>query len=319
MAPRQNGVKNSSQDVLVLERMRANDPSCWDTRSGPSHEGDGTTPNTEDSAPSLEQLFPPEEGVYAWQDLQAVMCWPQDPEEQLQARRACYLQNLGSAEARATTDEEYLLICAGLEPIRRQLGGWCAMAEAPAFSAVQEALRERAKDGVIAGTILRLMHALHSQSVALDGGPSLNKVLEFLRVHGADILQQDRAFTKANLLAIWAEYRPVAHLWAAHQHFSRTFPPIPDPESITDPSYEAFDEQVADYLRRLYRLAKQFQEFGLAFKAKRARLAESGLLDRDEIYRLDDIPGWQDEVTPRLAFPDTWLETFKTYQAPKAL
>lgn len=320
MAPRQNGVKNSSQDYLVLSRMHADDASPRSAKSEPSESTEATAQSAGDPVPTIEQLCPHAEGVYAWQNLLVLMCWPQDPEEQLQARRANHLQNLRSAEARAATDEEYLVICAALEPIRRQLGGWCAMAEAPAYSDVQEAITERMKDGQVAGFILRLMYALHTQSIPMDGGPSLNKVLEFIRVRGRELLGQDRLFTKANLLAIWAEYRPVAHLWAAHLSLQRKhFPPIPDPESITDPVYQLFDRRLANYLLGVYRMAKKLQEFGLGFKAKRARIAESGFLDPDEIYCLGDIPGWQDFVIPPLVFAADWLETFKSYQAPKIL
>jgi len=269
---------------------------------------------------TLEQICPFKEGVFAWQDLQILMCWPGDVEQQLQARRAFYLHNLGSAELRAASETEYLQACMHFDPIRRELGGWIRLADAPAFSEVRKLMRERQKDGFVVGAILRLMHELHRQDIYCSYGPSLNKVLDFLRINGADIFQQDRIFTKANLLKVWTEYKSVAHLWAAHLSLAGKYlPNTPKKEALADPAFDAFDKKITQYLHRLYCMAKQLQEFGIAFKSKGTSSGKKCLLDPEAPYLLGEVPGWRDYVMPRFPIPANWLETFKAYQAPKVI
>lgn len=269
---------------------------------------------------TLEQICPFKEGVYAWQDLQILMCWPRDVEQQLQARRAFYLHNLGNAELKAASDTEYLQACMHYEPIRQELGGWIRMADAPAFSEVQKSIQERQNDGFIAGTILRLMHELHTQKVPLANGPSLNKTMEFLRIRGDEIFRQNRTFTKATLLGIWSEFKPVAHLWAAHLSLAhKHLPRVPDKDCLRDPAWDAFDRKLAQYLHRLYCMAKHLQEFGIAFKSKGTGSDKKCLLDPEASYLLGEVPKWREYVMPRFSIPADWLETFKAYQAPKAI
>ncbi len=274
----------------------------------------------ESPMPTIDQVCPYQDGVFAWQYLQILMCWPNDAEEQLQARRAFYLHNLGNAETKASTEMEYLQACMAFEPIRRELGGWSRMADAPAFSAVIASILERQKDGFIAGAILRLMHALRTQDEALGIKASKNKILDFLRIRGEGIFRQNRIFTRANLDEIWATYRPVAHLWAAHLSLhQKYFPSVPDKPGLSDPTYDQFDRDLAKYLHRLYCMARQLQEFGMTFKSKGTSPEKACLLDPENCHQLGEVPGWRDYVVPVFFFPEDWLDTFRAYQAPKAI
>lgn len=269
---------------------------------------------------TLEEICPIQGGVFTWQYLQILMCWPSDVEQQNQALRATYLNTLGIVEAKTPREKDFWTYFKGMEPHRKRLGGWRALAEAPPLSEIEAAMEARTKDGLIAGGMLRLLHALHAQAIPLAGGPSLNKIVDFLRQHGESIFQQNRTFTKANLMAIWNEYKPVAHLWAAHVSLVHKHCPVrPEKDSLLDPAYQAFDRQLAAYIHRLYCMAKHLQEFGLTFKAKGSAAEKKNLLDPETCLLLGEVPQWKRYRMPTFLFPEGWVDALKAYQAPKVI
>jgi hypothetical protein len=269
---------------------------------------------------TLEFQFPYQGGVHTWQALYTLMCFPGDEERRLQAHRAFYLGNLGNLEKWATSDEEVWKGIAGLEPLRRVLGGWSQIAEAPPLSQVHEEILKHTREGIIVGGILRILHSLETQQIRLDGGPSLNKVIDFLGQNGEEIFQRKRSWSRPSLLKLWANYRTVAPLWAGYVSLGpRRYPEFPEPSHPEDPAYSKLHESFSDYIHHLYCMARRFQEFGLVFKAKGSKTSGDMLLDANSPYLLGDVIDWESYPFSKFSLPPDWVATLKAYRAPKSI
>lgn len=271
-------------------------------------------------ASTLDALCPVGDGELAWIHLLIVMCWPGDAERQYQAHRALFLGYLGKLETLASSENEWVSGLAELDSLRRELGGWSQIAEAPPLSQIQQEIQHREAEGFVAGGIMRLLHALSTQNIEFAGSPSLNKVLDFLGRFGSSIFGQERCWDKRTLLYLWKTYRDVAHLWAAHVSLCPiVFPNFPVITSLSDSGMAKRHYRYSSYVLQVYCVAKRFQEFGLGFKAKYAKATDATLLDLGSPYLLGSIPSWETYPLRKLSLNEEMLDALKAYRAPKAI
>lgn len=146
----------------------------------------------------------------------------------------------------------------------------------PTFDEIIKNASNKASRGQIAGQILIFLTSMQTHGFI---EPSLNKAL-FLAARYYGTAENSKAelapSSKPKLKAIWHEFKPAVHLWAAY--------------IITADNFETLDFNDYEQLSFLLSVANWFEEFLANFKPQRQPIKndfKNGIIDTVQLYRLE--------------------------------
>ena len=185
-----------------------------------------------------------------WRDslrVWAVMCYPNDPKQQEVYEIRCAAQMMIQSSA----DDE--AIATDLAELLAPIGGFRALSDGPSYTDIEHRTARQVIGGTTAGDILANIMRLD----LYDYGGSVRKAIRAMETyytkreqHQVEPQLPGKFPTKRSaIIAAWSEFKPVAHLWAAHRsvdsqaHQLTPFPPANLPVFLaTAELYRSFGE-----------------------------------------------------------------------------
>ena len=240
--------------------------------------------------------------------LAAYLAWPKD-----ENRRRQYLATLG-----ATTLQDFLKLRAyrdgdvlpeSVREVENRVfsevflghGGWGTVAEAPGTASLKKLMGENARHWYVAGTVLCLIMRIHKHHSDIGRGGSINKAVYLIEQQSEGLVRKNRK----DLIASWADSKPVAHLCAAIVHLSERAFHI----NGNLPGRHLFGEGIGELLAT----AREFQDFATTY---RAHGQKGPLLEPSEIFTVPPslrLPTVMIDLTP---IPPQQLAALGNYRAP---
>ena len=181
-------------------------------------------------------------------------------------------------------------------------GGEQTLLHAPGLSEFRDNNEKVALQGTMAGFILFTVMQMNKEEI--KGGASFNKVVYLIdNYHANDLRKAGFQMNSLYVKKSWRLYKPVAHLWAAHNMWQFAGSPVDsDPYGFVD-SIEKF-----------FALAEVFRKFGESFYPSTGR--QEPLLKANETWRPPDnfIEFKAEFNLPKLSKGDR--DALKKYKAP---